>query len=53
MPAFKSGGLDYEASAVASEAFSRSWHFVERDAVLAGHDRKTLQADTHCAFKKS
>jgi len=45
MRAFRSGRLDPEASAVASEAFSRSWHFIERDPVLAGHDRETLQAE--------
>ena len=37
--------LDPEASAVASQAFSQSWHFIERDPVLAGHDRETLQAE--------
>ena len=41
----KSGGISSEASAIASEAFSRSWHFIERDPVLAGHDRETLQAE--------
>ena len=30
---------------IASQAFSRSWHFIERDPVLAGHDRETLQAE--------
>ena len=45
MRAFRSGRLDPEASAVASEAFSRSWHFIERDPVLGGHDRETLQAE--------
>ena len=29
---------------IASEAFARSWHFIERDPVLAGHDRGILQA---------
>jgi hypothetical protein len=37
--------IDHDASAIASEAFSRSWHFIERDPVLAGHDRETLQAE--------
>jgi hypothetical protein len=37
-------GFDPDASAIASEAFARSWHFIERDPVLAGHDRETLQA---------
>src|SRR5262245_6796563 len=37
--------VDRDASAIASEAFSRSWHFIERDPVLAGHDRETLQAE--------
>jgi hypothetical protein len=45
MLAFRAGGLDPDTSAVASEAFSRSWHFIERDPVLAGHDRKLLQAE--------
>jgi hypothetical protein len=40
-----SGALAPEALAVASEAFSRSWHFIEQDPVLAGHDRETLQAE--------
>jgi hypothetical protein len=30
---------------IASQAFSRSWHFIERDPVLAGHDREALQAE--------
>jgi hypothetical protein len=34
-----------EVSAVASEVFARSWHFIERDPLLAGHDRETLQAE--------
>jgi hypothetical protein len=37
-------GIAPDASAIASEAFARSWHFIERDPVLAGHDRGTLQA---------
>ena len=37
-------GIDRDASAIVSEAFARSWHFIERDPVLAGHDRETLQA---------
>jgi hypothetical protein len=45
MRVFKSGGLDPQAAAVASEAFSRSWQFIERDPVLAGHERETLQAE--------
>jgi hypothetical protein len=36
---------DRGASAIASEAFARSWHFIERDPVLSGHDRETLQAE--------
>jgi hypothetical protein len=39
------GGFSREAGAIASEAFSRSWHFIERDPVLAGHDREALQAE--------
>jgi hypothetical protein len=34
-----------EASAIAPEAFCRAWHFIERDPVLAGHDRETLQVE--------
>jgi hypothetical protein len=45
MSVFKQDGLRPEVVAVASEAFSRSWHFIERDPVLAGHDRETLQAE--------
>jgi hypothetical protein len=41
---FEIRGIDPDASAVASEAFARSWHFIERDPVLARHDRETLQA---------
>jgi len=41
---FETRGIDPDASAIASEAFARSWHFIERDPVLAGHDRETLQA---------
>jgi hypothetical protein len=29
----------------ASEAFARSWHFIECDPVFAGHNRETLQAE--------
>ena len=45
MRGFKLGVLDPQAAAVASEAFSRSWRFIERDPVLAGHERDTLQAE--------
>jgi len=34
-----------EIIALASEAFRRSWHFIEADPVLAGCDRKALQAE--------
>jgi hypothetical protein len=44
MGVFEIRGIDPDASAIASEAFARSWHFIERDPVLAGHDRETLQA---------
>ena len=37
--------LSPEAIDVASQAFARSWDFIERDPVLAGHDRETLQAE--------
>ena len=45
MRVFDTWSIDHDASAIASEAFSRSWHFIERDPVLAGHDRETLQAE--------
>jgi hypothetical protein len=45
MPRFIRGKSSPEPSPVASEAFSRSWHFIERDPVLVGHDRETLQAE--------
>lgn len=45
MRVFKGGALDPQACAVASEAFSRSWQFIERDPVLAGHEREMLQAE--------
>ena len=44
MRVFEIRGIDPDASAIASEAFARSWHFIERDPVLAGHDRDALQA---------
>ena len=37
-------GADREASTIASEAFARSWRFIERDPILAGHDRDVLKA---------
>jgi hypothetical protein len=45
MRVFELRGIGPEASAIASEAFSRSWHFIERDPMLAGHDRETLQTE--------
>jgi hypothetical protein len=45
MWAFKQDKMRPEMSAVASEVFARSWHFIERDPVLAGHDREALQAE--------
>ena len=45
MRVFELRGFAAGASVVASEAFSRSWHFIERDPVLAGHDREALQAE--------
>jgi hypothetical protein len=45
MRGFESRVFAAQASVVASEAFSRSWHFIERDPVLAGHDREALQAE--------
>jgi hypothetical protein len=45
MWAFKQDELHPEVSAVASEVFAKSWHIIERDLVLAGHDRETLQAE--------
>ena len=45
MRVFDIQGIGPGASAIASEAFARSWHFIERDPVLAGHDRETLQAE--------
>jgi hypothetical protein len=45
MRSLAKSGLRPDVEAVASEAFSRSWHFIERDPVLAGHDRETLQAE--------
>jgi hypothetical protein len=44
MRVFEIRGIASDASAIASEAFARSWHFIERDPVLAGHDRDTLKA---------
>jgi hypothetical protein len=44
MRVFEIRGIAPDVSAIASEAFARSWHFIERDPVLAGHDRNTLQA---------
>ena len=45
MRVFMSGSLDPKACSVASEAFARSWQFIEWDPVLAGHERETLQAE--------
>ena len=44
MRVFEIRGIAPDVSAIASEAFARSWHFIERDPVLAGHDRDTLKA---------
>jgi hypothetical protein len=33
-----------ELQALASEVFNRSWQFIERDPVLLGLDRESLQA---------
>src|SRR5262245_45938395 len=44
MRAFELRGIRPERPAIASGAFSTPWHFIERDPVLAGHDRETLQA---------
>ena len=44
MQGFASRETVPDASAVASEAFARSWHFIERDPILAGHDRDALKA---------
>ena len=52
MLVFEVRGIGPEASAIASEAFSRSWHFIERDPVLAGHDRETLQAQLALQIQK-
>jgi hypothetical protein len=49
---FEIRGVDPDASAIASEAFSRSWHFIERDPVLASHDRETLQAQLALQIQK-
>jgi len=35
--------LTPEVRVLASEAFSRSWQFLERDPVFAGQDRQQLQ----------
>ena len=45
MGVFELRELAPDVSAIASEAFSRSWQFIERDPVLAGHDREALQAE--------
>jgi hypothetical protein len=34
-----------EEVAIASEAFSKSWSFIERDPKLQSHDRQKLQAE--------
>ena len=39
------GVLAPEVATVASHAFHRSWAFIERDPILAGHDRAALQAE--------
>jgi hypothetical protein len=44
MRAFGMGALPPVVLAVASEAFSKSWRFIELDPVLAGHDREALQS---------
>ena len=44
MRVFENRGIAADASTIASEAFARSWHFIERDPVLAGHDRDILKA---------
>ncbi len=35
--------LDPEVHNIASEAFNRSWQFIERDPVLAGEERQGMQ----------
>jgi len=35
--------LASEVRVLASEAFNRSWHFIESDPALAGEDRDKLQ----------
>jgi len=37
--------LNPEAIAIAAEAFGRSWHFIERDPVLAGQEPQMLKAE--------
>jgi hypothetical protein len=44
MRVFENCGSDPDASTIASEAFARSWRFIERDPILAGHDRDSLKA---------
>jgi hypothetical protein len=53
MRVFELRGLAPDASAIASEAFSRSWHFIERDPVLAGHDERPCKRSSHCEFNRS
>jgi hypothetical protein len=43
MQVFASRETIPDVSTVASEAFARSWHFIERDPILAGHDRDALK----------
>ena len=45
MPTTAEAAFDPDVIAIASEAFCRSWHFAERDPVLAGYDHDVLRAE--------
>jgi hypothetical protein len=45
MPTTAEAAFDPEVIAIASDAFCRSWDFIEGDPVFAGHDRDALRAE--------
>jgi hypothetical protein len=53
MQVFEIRGIAPDASTVALQAFARSWHFIERDPVLAGYDRDILKAQLSLEIQRA
>jgi hypothetical protein len=45
MPTPAETAFDPEVIAIVSDAFCRSWNFIERDPTFAGHDRDALRTE--------